>query len=342
MAARRGRLFGLLKIAAVGRPLPRSGVLGFPYSHPRGGRAGRWQAAIAAATAAGAAACAGATEARPSCDEGKDGMGSCKLRDGRTLAYRIHGSGPVTVFAFHGMGSSRMTWEPKGQSLSDLCPGVRLVALDRPGYGDSTDPPAGYSYRDFAKDVAELADGLGVQRFCVAGHSSGGPYALACAAVLTDRVQACAAVSSDAPYAHPQAKPELRLSDDFALGCTENSAGCYGRDPKELFSKWRDNDLKSGKAAKLHAWKQGVIGFVTDFTLERIPWSFALEDIVLGPKLMIWAGGEDYPAISLGSPFMQSVVPGSQLRIVPGGNHGFKSDPVHYASILQELKKQAS
>jgi pimeloyl-ACP methyl ester carboxylesterase len=77
--------------------------------------------------------------------------------------------------------------------------GVRWISHDRPGYGDST-PMPGRTVGSAAADVAAIADALHIQRFTVMGHSGGGPHALACAALLPDRVLAAVAVSSLAPY----------------------------------------------------------------------------------------------------------------------------------------------
>jgi len=41
---------------------------------------------------------------------------------------------------------------------------------------------------------------------------------------------------------------------------------------------------------KRHALKRGELGFVTDFALERLPWSFRLEAITLGPRLCFYFG----------------------------------------------------
>jgi hypothetical protein len=107
-------------------------------------------------------------------------------------------------------------------------------------------------------------------------------------------------------------------------------------------ANWRAKVLAgAGGDDKKWPWKQGVLGFVTDFTLERIPWSFRVEDIALGERLTIWYGTKDYDAMTVGSPWMQSLVPGSQLRVVPDGTHGFKSDPKHMSAILTELRDQA-
>eukprot|EP00405_Crypthecodinium_cohnii_P009879 CAMPEP_0206427216 /NCGR_PEP_ID=MMETSP0324_2-20121206/4893_1 /ASSEMBLY_ACC=CAM_ASM_000836 /TAXON_ID=2866 /ORGANISM="Crypthecodinium cohnii, Strain Seligo" /LENGTH=349 /DNA_ID=CAMNT_0053892423 /DNA_START=85 /DNA_END=1134 /DNA_ORIENTATION=- len=273
--------------------------------------------------------CEVSTAPNPTC-------GTCKLPDGRLLAYHIEGTG-VPVICFHGMGSSRFTWLGE-KPLNDSCPGVQIIAIDRPGYGGSTPPPFGYSYSEFAQDVAVLADHLNLPRFCVAGHSSGGPYALACAALLPDRVAACAAIASDAPYCHPDAPKELREADSFALRATPEGDGLYGKNPRELATSMRNSSLENGGPIKAHAWRSGVDGWLCDFTLERIPWSFCLEDIKLGPKMTVWVGGEDLEAIKIGSPFLHKCIAGSKFVVVPGGDHGFKRDPVNLANILNEMK----
>lgn len=265
--------------------------------------------------------------------------GSIRLRDGRTLAYHEEGMG-TPVFCFHGMSSSRLTW--LGEPLAKVCPGIRLIAVDRPGYGDSSPPPFGYSYTAFVRDLQELADSLQVNRFCVAGHSSGGPYALAAAAVLPDRVVACAAISSDAPYAHPDAPKALIEADDMSGSAKVFPSGLYGREPSDLAGDMRAGALKKGLADKVYAWKQGTDGWVCDWSLERLPWSFQVEDIALGPRLTIWYGSKDIDSIAVGAPFLQRLLPGSNLRVVEGGDHGFKRFPQHLAAILEELKEQFS
>ena len=94
---------------------------------------------------------------------------SLVLKDKRRLAYRVQGEG-VPIYLLHGMGSSHLTWRTKPEKdLAQLCPGVRLILIDRPGYGDSDMPPAGYSYTQWAEDLAQLADHLGDSTFAVAG-----------------------------------------------------------------------------------------------------------------------------------------------------------------------------
>jgi pimeloyl-ACP methyl ester carboxylesterase len=77
--------------------------------------------------------------------------------------------------------------------------GARLIAYDRPGYGASTAAP-GRTISDAALDAAAIMDVLGVQRFATWGVSGGGPHALACAALLPDRVTAACSIAGVGPF----------------------------------------------------------------------------------------------------------------------------------------------
>src|SRR5262245_33263023 len=77
--------------------------------------------------------------------------------------------------------------------------GIRLISYDRPGDGGSTAHP-GYIVASAAQDVRSIAEALGHDRLGIWGISGGGPYALACAALVPDLAVAVAAVASDAPY----------------------------------------------------------------------------------------------------------------------------------------------
>jgi pimeloyl-ACP methyl ester carboxylesterase len=77
--------------------------------------------------------------------------------------------------------------------------GIRWIGIDRPGYGGST-AVSGRNVASVASDVARVADRLGLKHFAVMGHSGGGPHALACAALLPERVLAAVSVSGLAPF----------------------------------------------------------------------------------------------------------------------------------------------
>lgn len=119
------------------------------------------------------------------------------LPDGRKLA--VATAGPPEgwpVFLIHGTPGSRSGPKPRNTLLHLM--GVRLITYDRPGYGDST-RHEGRRVASAADDVRATADALGIDRFSVAGRSGGGPHALACAALLPDRVSRTAVLVGIAP-----------------------------------------------------------------------------------------------------------------------------------------------
>jgi pimeloyl-ACP methyl ester carboxylesterase len=124
-----------------------------------------------------------------------------RVGDGRQLCVRVgEGNSGRCVLVMHGMpgsGSLYPSWIEDAVSR-----GIRLVSYDRPGYGGSS-PHPGRSIADCAGDVRAVADDLGIDRLAVWGWSGGGPFALACAALLPDLVPAAALLASPAPWGAP-------------------------------------------------------------------------------------------------------------------------------------------
>ena len=115
------------------------------------------------------------------------------LKDGRTLAYTEHGdSGGAPVILFHGNPGSRFMRHPDESLTASL--GVRLITPDRPGYGLSDFQP-NRKLIDMGDDIALLADTLDLDKFAIMGISAGGPYVVATAYTLRDRITRGAIVS---------------------------------------------------------------------------------------------------------------------------------------------------
>lgn len=122
------------------------------------------------------------------------------LDDGRTLHFYVQAPSDgdrLAVFWLHGTPNIGTPPAPLFADAARL--GLRWIGYDRPGYGGST-PRAGRDVASAAHDVARIADRLGIERFAVVGHSGGGPHALACAALLPDRVLAAVGIAGLAPY----------------------------------------------------------------------------------------------------------------------------------------------
>jgi pimeloyl-ACP methyl ester carboxylesterase len=129
----------------------------------------------------------------------------------------------------HGLSVESLGPRPRGIVLYRL--GIRLISYDRPGYPGS-DPDPGRDVASAAKDVRTIADYFGIDRFSVVGRSGGAPHALACAALLQDRVISVAALGSLAPQ-------DAYAADglDWEDGMTESNVlafRCAKEDPDTL------------------------------------------------------------------------------------------------------------
>ena len=133
------------------------------------------------------------------------------LPDGRSVAVATYGdrTGRPVIFC-HGAPVSRIGNDALDEPARVR--NVRVLCLDRPGIG-RTDPGAMTTVADVVADVGAVADLLGLGRFEVIGYSCGGPYALACAARLGDRVTAVATMAGAGPLDRPGARDGLSKSD---------------------------------------------------------------------------------------------------------------------------------
>lgn len=118
--------------------------------------------------------------------------------DGQRLGFCEFGApGGRPVLWMHGTPGARRQLAPLAKQHATASD-IRIIGLDRPGVGASS--PRRYdAVVDFADDVERVADRLGLDRFSVIGLSGGGPYALACAHRLGDRVARVGVLGGVAP-----------------------------------------------------------------------------------------------------------------------------------------------
>lgn len=128
--------------------------------------------------------------------------GVLETAQGRTVGWMWRGPEDGRVVGwFHGQPGSRRDINAfTEETLSRF--GVRLLAIDRAGYGDTS--PVGLDRRDVARDLLTVADHLGVERFPVMAVSMGGVYALTLAALAPSSIEKVVLVSGHVlPYDDP-------------------------------------------------------------------------------------------------------------------------------------------
>jgi pimeloyl-ACP methyl ester carboxylesterase len=132
--------------------------------------------------------------------------GVVKVGRRRALGYAEFGVPDGRLILWHhGTPGGRRQIPLKARQAAEKL-GIRLVCVERPGVGDSTN----HRYRcirDWADDAQKVVDYLGHDQFIAAGLSGGGPYALACAHEMPDRVRVVGLLGSVSPVAGPEAAP---------------------------------------------------------------------------------------------------------------------------------------
>jgi pimeloyl-ACP methyl ester carboxylesterase len=258
------------------------------------------------------------------------------LGDGRELAYTDIGApGWPSVFFFHGAPMSRLHLAYLEQTF--MAERIRVLSPDRPGYGGSS-PQPGRSMADWPSDVTMLADALGIDRFVVAGHSSGGPYAVACGALLPERVVAGIVLGGVTHMAWPGAWEGyigsecqiMRLPGEAAAvaWCAQQFGADGSRflEASDFAFPDPDNDLfadaQAGPAlmsAFAEAFRQGVAGYAQDVVVQGRPWPFA--PAAIAAPFQIVHGEADVCVPLAHSRHTSELIRGSTLRVLPGHGH---------------------
>jgi pimeloyl-ACP methyl ester carboxylesterase len=256
-----------------------------------------------------------------------------ELRDGRRLAYRQWG--PLDGFPVLGFGGTPHSGlEGLGPEAAEAS-AVRLVIADRPGYGDSDFKPD-RTLLDWPRDVGELADVLGIDRFAVFGMSGGGPHAAACAYALRDRVSALGLVSSPGPVWD---RPELRFSLPLhRQPLVEVAARDSAVAAQALVDDCRRQLAEAEPWSDENGARPSAEGYARDlFILFVSPWGFAPEEI--GVPTLIWHGDRD-PAVPFAvGEFFHRAISGSSLRVLPREGHLVMG--AHAREILDALRALA-
>jgi pimeloyl-ACP methyl ester carboxylesterase len=265
-----------------------------------------------------------------------------ELRDGRAIGFADWGDpGGAPVIHLHGTPGSRLTFDYADAPAHAL--GVRLIAPDRPGIGLSS-PNPGYTLEAIATDVADLADALGLERFGLLAWSGGGPYALATAAALGDRVTSLAMVapaglldtraarkgmsgldrvawvlSTFTPRAAaPMMGAAMRWSLRHPVNATKSFASKLPRTEMDLLATLPP-EVEGPIIGSAEAGRQGGRGIVDDYRAISRPWGFRPEDVQA--PVHFWHGDQDRYVPLRVSEELAARVPNARLTVLEGGGH---------------------
>jgi pimeloyl-ACP methyl ester carboxylesterase len=268
------------------------------------------------------------------------------LPDGRQIAYATEGSGKPVVY-FHGTASSRLEIALLKKLANDK--GLRLIAIDRPGYGLSTFKDR-LRLSDFAPDVSALANHLNLGTFAVLSWSGGGPFALTFTALNANRVThavvvGCPNLPFDPATAHnnnPLAKIAMKnpalaklalqqFRKTILKAARDVNTYLASRSGKNMIAEWSEPDarffrnptwLKTMYAAMAEGFRQktSVNAIYQEHMLFTQPCNEPLNRIPKC-KVTLWQGAHDKTCPPANGEKLAQTIKGSRLEIFPTEGH---------------------
>ena len=269
--------------------------------------------------------------------------GMLRLAGGRRLGYAEYGpaSGRPLLW-FHGTPGARRQIAPAMRRAA-MERGVRLVAVERPGIGDS-DPHLYGAVVEWADDVQALCDALEIDRFAVAGLSGGGPYTLACAHEMPERVVTAVVLGGVAPAVGDEAatggtSPLTRLASPlFRMRYFRGGVNMrrlirmltpLAEPATDLFARFMppgDQKVFEDPAVRamfhddiIHGSRRHMHAILGDVALFGRPWGFRVGDIRV--PVHLWYGDADNIVPLTHGEHLAKRIPGAVLRIRPGEGH---------------------
>lgn len=257
----------------------------------------------------------------------------------------------MPLIGLHGLPGSRVIMRVFDSAASDM--NVHIIAVDRPGNGLSS-PNRAATLETYPRDIAELCDQLGVDRFIVTGVSGGGPFSLSCACHFGSRVTVAGVVSGIGPLRTPGSLRAMMRINRMMFTLARFSPGLIGfLLPRLIGSSMAqmETHVQNGTspssaidpetfatvvADQKVAISTGGAGVAFDMRILWRRWAIPLRD--LRTKVLMWHGDADDLA-----PFFLAQHVAAQLQNVetiwyPGEDH---TGPLihHKREILQALLK---
>jgi pimeloyl-ACP methyl ester carboxylesterase len=217
--------------------------------------------------------------------------------------------------------------------------GIRLIAPDRPGMGYSNFQPK-RCLLDWPDDICVLADALELGNFGILGYSGGGPYALACAYKIPERLSAVGVLAGIGPVTEPGALEGMTrnnvqiftLSRRFPWLLNLLYRMQISADGEKLMRAaipqmakpdqevMQDPEVIRGMGKDFKgSFRQNPRGVIQEGTLLGSDWGFKLTDIQAAVNL--WQGEEDINVPAAMGRYQARQLPNCIAKFYPGEGH---------------------
>ena len=277
-----------------------------------------------------------------------------KLADGRTLCYTEYGDPKgVPIFVFHGNPNSRLLWG--SIPGSPFLPNVRLIAPDRPGFGQTDFVEGVTTLENWPNDVVALADSLGIRKFAVFAPSGGGPFALACAWKIPERLTSVGIFAGVGPFI-PETDKNIAAPIRMMWEKAPKLSGLFKMQMKlfawlakkypKLYIKMvlkefsetdrkvyeRLNIAELIQADRNEAFLQRGIGTWYDVMIPG-NWHIPLNEIKA--RVYLWQGEEDISVPPAMGQYMAEKIPNCEAKFIKGAGHFWIFE--HLTEMLEKL-----
>ncbi len=247
------------------------------------------------------------------------------------LYYEDHGAGTPVVL-IHGWPLSLRSWENQVPALVEA--GHRVIAYDRRGFGESSQPWDGYDYDTFAKDLDTLLTELDLRDVTLVGFSmGGGEVARYVATYGTERVAKAVFAGAVPPFLHKTGdNPDGGLDDatieQFQAGIRDDRIAFVDQFLRDFFAVGDRTDLISEPQrhyalliASL-ASPKGTLDCVAAFGRTDFRDDLAKFDL---PTLVIHGDSDKIVPFEVSGRRTHEAIAGSRLALVEGAPHGFNA-----------------
>jgi pimeloyl-ACP methyl ester carboxylesterase len=255
------------------------------------------------------------------------------LADGRTVGLVDYGSPSATAVLWcHGGPGSRV--EPAHLRSRAKAAALRIVGIDRPGYGLSTVQP-GRTIGGWVPDALAVADHLGIAQFVTVGISTGGAYALALPALAPERVAGVVACCSMTDMRWPDGRSTMSRPHTHAVWEAPDRAAAlaaavdaHGEGGSKMRGEgmaaalapsdralFRDPDWTTEAAAAFSAmFAQGLEGYTDDRLADGPGW-VTFDVTAIRCPVIVLHGGRDRMVDVIHAYHTAELVPNAELVI---------------------------
>jgi pimeloyl-ACP methyl ester carboxylesterase len=264
------------------------------------------------------------------------------LPDGRLLD--VYGSGPeggTPLLFHHGTPGARLP--ERAIERAAHARGLRYVCASRPGYGDSS-RRVGRRVVDVVDDSAAVLRAVGASECLLAGHSGGGPHALACAAGLPGAL-ATLVIAGVAPSDVPELDFAAGMGEENIVELGKAAAGegvlrPYLEDQRaelvaadvqrmvaafasvlpEVDRAAMNDEVGADLVAQAReGLRNGIDGWVDDDLALTSPWGFSAAAIE--SPVTLWQGDADLMVPFAHGQWLVEAIPNVDENLLPGEGH---------------------